>query len=316
MTSLFQQLVPPARELFYRRDDPNDRRLGEIVTPGIAGYDAARVVLLGCPQDIGVQRNRGRAGAAQGPTAIRRCFYRLGVAGLADLPICDLGDVPVDSSLETIHALQHALATQVIADGKLLISLGGGNDISFPDFAALVTAAPPPTLAINIDAHYDVRADWPANSGTPYRQLIEAGLVDPQRYWVIGAQPFANAPVYTTYLLERGATIVRLSDARCLGVAETVQVMLAASDAASIGWGFDLDVVQAAEAPGVSAPNPLGMRGEELVALATLAGAEPRTRLIEVSELNPTYDNDDRTARLAAVTLWYALFAFAQRHGV
>ncbi|PMP81201.1 MAG: arginase, partial [Chloroflexus aggregans] len=165
-------------------------------------------------------------------------------------------------------------------------------------------------------AHYDVRADWPANSGTPYRQLIEAGLIDPQRYWIIGAQPFANAPVYTTYLLAQGATIVSLSDARRLGVAETVRAMLAVSDAASIGWGFDLDVVQAAEAPGVSAPNPLGMRGEELVALATLAGAEPRTRLIEVSELNPTYDDDDRTARLAAVTLWYALCAFAQQHGV
>ncbi|MGB9736703.1 formimidoylglutamase [Chloroflexus sp.] len=316
MTSLFQQLVPPARALFYHRDDPNDRRLGEFVTPGIAGYDSAKVVLLGCPQDIGVQRNRGRAGAAQGPTAIRRCFYRLGVAGLTDLPICDLGDVPVDADLETIHALQRALAAQIIEDGKLLISLGGGNDISFPDFAALATAAIPPPLAINVDAHYDVRADWPANSGTPYRQLIEAGLIDPQRYWIIGAQPFANAPVYTTYLLAQGATIVSLSDARRLGVAETVRAMLAVSDAASIGWGFDLDVVQAAEAPGVSAPNPLGMRGEELVALATLAGAEPRTRLIEVSELNPTYDDDDRTARLAAVTLWYALCAFAQQHGV
>ncbi|WP_298405742.1 formimidoylglutamase [uncultured Chloroflexus sp.] len=313
MNPLFQQLIVPASELFYRRDDPNDRRLGEVVIPGVAGYDSAAVVILGCPQDLGVQRNRGRAGAAQGPTAIRRCFYRLGVAGMVDLPICDLGDVPVEGELEAIHALHRDVAAQIIADGKLLMSLGGGNDISLPDMAALAVAAPVPALAINIDAHYDVRADQPANSGTPYRQLIESGLIDPHRYWVIGAQLHANSPVYTAYLRERGATIVELSEARRAGVAATVRALLAASDAASIGWGFDLDVVQSAEAPGVSAPNPLGMSGDELVALAMVAGADPRTRLIEFSELNPQYDIDDRTARLAAVALWYALAAFAER---
>ncbi|MEF3274588.1 MAG: formimidoylglutamase [Chloroflexus sp.] len=313
MNTPLQQAIPPAPELFYRRNDPNDRRLGEVVVPGVAGYEAAVVVILGCPQDIGVQRNRGRAGAAGGPTAIRRCLYRLGVAGLADLPICDLGDTPTDGDLETIHARHQALVAQIIADGKLLISLGGGNDISYPDMAALALVGPAPVLAINIDAHYDVRADRPTNSGTPYRQLIEAGLIDPRRYWVFGAQPYANSPTYTDYLRACGATIVELSVARQHGVAAMMQAMLANSDAASIGWGFDLDVVQSAAAPGVSAPNPLGMRGDELVALSMLAGAEPRTRLIEFSELNPVYDIDDHTARLAAVAIWYALTMIAQR---
>jgi arginase family enzyme len=31
-------------------------------------------------------------------------------------------------------------------------------------------------IAINIDAHFDVRADNPRNSGTPYRQLLEEKL--------------------------------------------------------------------------------------------------------------------------------------------
>lgn len=315
MNAPWSHLHPPASNLFYRRDDPNDQRLGELVIPGVVGYDAAQVVILGCPQDIGVQRNRGRPGAAQGPTAIRRCLYRLGITGLQHLTICDLGDVDTTGDLETIHARQQALVARIIADGKLLISLGGGNDISFPDMAAMAVAAPPPPLAINIDAHYDVRADQPANSGTPYRQLIEAGLIAPQRYWVCGVQPFANAPAYTEYLRTRGATIIELNTARHYGVADTMRSLLATSDAGSIGWGFDLDVVQVAEAPGVSAPNPLGMRGDELVALATLAGAEPRTRLIEFSELNPQYDIDDRTARLAAVAIWHALVAFATHRG-
>jgi formiminoglutamase len=83
------------------------------------------------------------------------------------------------------------------------------------------------------------------------------------------------------------------------------------TEAASVFWGLDMDVVRAADAPGVSAPNPLGMSGEELCLLAELAGAEPRSRLLEISELNPAYDIDGRTARLAAAAIWHFLMARA-----
>jgi formiminoglutamase len=55
------------------------------------------------------------------------------------------------------------------------------------------------------------------------------------------------------------------------------------------------------------------MSGEEFCTLMELAGAEPRTRLIELSEVNPAFDVDLRTCRLAAVALWHALAARAQQ---
>ena len=54
----------PAEELFFRRNDPNDVRLGEIVGKAARDYESARIVILGCPQDEGVKRNGGREGAA------------------------------------------------------------------------------------------------------------------------------------------------------------------------------------------------------------------------------------------------------------
>ena len=45
-----------------------------------------------------------------------------------------------------------------------------------------------PVLAFNVDAHFDVRADTPRNSGTPYRELLEGGHVEPQRLHQIGSQ--------------------------------------------------------------------------------------------------------------------------------
>ena len=51
-----------AAVLFYRRDDPNDPRLGELVKRDPKDYEGADIVILGCPQDEGVKRNGGRVG--------------------------------------------------------------------------------------------------------------------------------------------------------------------------------------------------------------------------------------------------------------
>jgi formiminoglutamase len=306
---LFTLTARPDPALFYRRGDPNDQRLGELVSHDPAAYAAAQVVILGCPQDEGVRRNQGRPGAAAGPNAIRAALYRLGVAGLAQLAIFDLGDTLIQPTLEATHALQRQIVAQLIGDGKRLIVLGGGNDISYPDCAGLADAAGP-VLALNVDAHYDVRADTPRNSGTPYRQLLEEGIVAPERLIELGGQPYANSSAYSAYLRERGVRAYGLRAARTHGLAALLGELLA-TEAAAIFWGLDMDVVRAAEAPGVSAPNPLGMSGEELCLIAELAAADPRSRLIEISELNPAYDIDGRTARLAAVALWHALASWA-----
>jgi formiminoglutamase len=90
-----------------------------------------------------------------------------------------------------------------------------------------------------------------------------------------------------------------------------VRDTLAGSDADAIFWGFDMDAVRGADAPGVSAVNPLGLGADEFVGLWALAGSDPRTRVVELSEVNPRYDVDGRTARLAAVAVWSHLAALA-----
>jgi formiminoglutamase len=111
---------------------------------------------------------------------------------------------------------------------------------------------------------------------------------------------------------DKGAHLVPLAAWRAKGLARVVRRALREADqAAAVFWGLDVDVVNAAEAPGVSAPNPLGLSGAELCEVAALAGAEPRTRILEVSEVNTAYDVDGRTARLAAAAIWHYLAAVA-----
>lgn len=300
---------PIDNSLYFTRNDATDPRLGDRVNRGTGVYAEAAVVVLGCPQDEGVRRNGGRAGAAAGPTEIRRAFYRMTLNGLDALGLHDAGDVVPQATLEDTHAAQQAAVAQLLADGKRVVVLGGGNDISYPDCAALAAHAGD-VLAFNVDAHFDVRPNAERNSGTSYRQLLDEGLLKPHRFFELGSQPFCNAQAHADYLKEKRVRVVPLAALRARGAARVVRRALReAQKAAAVFWGFDLDVVNAAEAPGVSAPNPLGLSGAELCELAALAGAEPRTRIVEFSEMNPAFDLDGRTARLAAAAIWHYLAA-------
>jgi formiminoglutamase len=309
---LFANTTRPDEALFFHRNEAGDERLGEIVRSQPADYASAKYVLLGCPQDEGVRRNGGRVGAAHAPDTIRTWLYRL----VADhkMSLFDLGNTIIQSTLEETHILQQRIVRQIIADGKTLISLGGGNDISFPDCAGLSQVVDEP-LVFNIDAHLDVRESEIRHSGTPYRMLLEGGFVDPKNFYEMGYQPFAVAYDHLAYLVEQGAEIFNLLELRDEGLIATFQQILKAHKAPAIFWGLDMDVVQSSEAPGVSAPNPLGMTGRELVDIAGLAAREPRTRILELSEVNPAYDIDNRTSRLAAVVVWEFLSRSAALEG-
>ncbi|MFN3330667.1 MAG: arginase family protein, partial [Pyrinomonadaceae bacterium] len=191
-------LKPVKHEVFYRRGDPNDVRLGEIIPE--TRYEEADVVILGCPQDEGVKRNRGREGARLAPESIRKEFYKFTPFGLK-VKIFDAGDIRCEGTLEEIHSIHQKVVAKILEDGKKLIVLGGGNDISYPDGAAMAEVFGVESwVAVNVDAHLDVRADQPRNSGTPYRQLLDEKLLRPDYFYEVGYQTQWVSPVYYRYL--------------------------------------------------------------------------------------------------------------------
>ena len=193
-----------------------------------------------------------------------------------------------------------------LARAARVVVLGGGNDISYADCSALALEQPD-LLAFNIDRHLDLRADPVRNSGTPYRQLLEEGFLRSGSFHEVGINSFANSQAYLQYAEARGVGVYQLAELRERGVGAAVRALAAASPAKAIFFGFDLDVVHAAEAPGVSDPSPMGLTAQEVCEIADVAAGDPRTRVIEISELNPVYDRDGITARLAANILMRAL---------
>ena len=71
----------------------------------------------------------------------------------------------------------------------------------------------------------------------------------------------------------------------------------------SFFWGFDLDVVRDADAPGVSASFPTGMTAKEIIKIAEIAGRDTESGVLEFTEVNPEVDIDNRTSKLAAILI-------------
>ncbi len=307
MPTIFEQTSRPDNTLFFSRGDKNDPRLGSIVHTDSEHYAAADIVILGCPQDEGVRRNNGRVGAAAGPDAIREQFYKLTPLNIRK-KVFDLGDVQIGKTLEETHSTHFNVASQVLRDGKRIIVLGGGNDISYPDGAAMAEVFGAEWwLGINIDAHLDVRLADERNSGTPYRQLLDENLLLPKFFYEVGYQTHFASPVYYNYIRDLGVNRISLELLRSreeadLELRENIrEKFISQSSSLNTFFGFDLDAVRSADAPGTSAPSPLGLRAGEFIQLIKYAASLANTKIIEFSEVNPTYDIDNRTAKLVAI---------------
>src|SRR5207302_9128969 len=77
---------------------------------------------------------------------------------------------------------------------------------------------------------------------------------------------------------------------------------------------FDMDCVRASDAPGVSAPAPIGFLAEEAYELAVAAGLSKNVRMLDIVEVSIPYDIDGRTSRLAARMIAAFLAGVANRH--
>ena len=275
-----------------------------------------RVALVGFPSDEGVRRNGGRPGAAGGPDAIRRALYTL--TPDAEHPdaftallnrTADLGDVPVTGDVEADQERLGDVLAPLLADGVVPVVLGGGHETSFGHFLGYAGADLDVEI-LNWDAHADVRPlnDGRAHSGSPFRQALEHASGRCLRYAVAGLQPHSTARAHLDFVDDYGGEVIWrrvLTDVRIRSIA----IGLAERTLAT----FDLDAVDAAAAPGVSAPTPGGLPADLWLYAAYEMGRSPRVASMDVVELNPAFDLDGRTARLAALTVWHFLKGLAER---
>lgn len=309
---------------------PGDPRLGDLLAS--SGESAAAAVIVGFPVDEGVRRNGGRVGASQGPAAIRHWLFRMtpeprdeGRMRSTLGRVADLGDLVSTGDLERDQeALAQVLAPH-LAHGRTAIVLGGGHETAYGVFLAHAMARRRVFIA-NLDAHPDVRplreldGRLVGHSGSPFRQAIEHPSQACAGYAVAGLQPASVAAAHRQWMRDRGAAAAFIDELPRdgAGVPDPLAALppwRADGDErhGSIMASLDLDAVEAASAPGVSAPSPAGLPVESWLAAAEGLGLDPRVASLDLVELSPPHDPDGRTARLAALTVWRFLRGWSGR---
>lgn len=294
-------------------DDP---RLGHLLGGPDRNVTDATAVLLGFPVDAGVVRNGGRPGAEDAPDRLRQWLYRMTPdarrhEAFVDLlrHTVDLGDLSSDASLATLQANLGEILAPHLAQGRVPIILGGGHETAYGHFLGYVEAQKDVSI-LNWDAHADVRSyeRGQPHSGSPFRQALEHPSGHCRHYAVAGLLPHSTAPAHIQYVEEHNARYVWAED-----LSRDAVNRLYESATAPLMVTFDLDALDQTQAPGVSAPAVGGLSQDVWLHAAYQAGRSPKVSSIDIVELNPNVDVDDRTARLAALTVMEVLRGLADR---
>ncbi|NNM59322.1 MAG: formimidoylglutamase [Legionellales bacterium] len=275
----------------------------------LSGY-----ALLGFACDLGVVRNQGRAGAKEGPQAIKQALAKL--PAIHAHSIYDAGDIVADES--GLQVAQTALGNAVcclLDRGLFPIVLGGGHETAFGHYQGLMKHSGNQAIHIvNIDAHFDLRPipdDQIGHSGTSFKQIAEHCKLIKQtfNYYCIGIQSVSN----TASLFET---------AKALGVhtlpAEQIFLQGSASvedflkpvinSPLPVYLSICLDAFAACYAPGVSSPQPLGIFPWHIIPALKKLVASGNIIAMDMVELAPCFDKDGLTAKLAAQLLWNLLY--------
>ena len=269
-------------------------------------------VLLGFACDEGVRRNHGRPGSKKGPEAIRNALARLAWHHPGEL--LDGGDVTCNGEdLENAQTEFGRKIGRLLEGGGFPVGIGGGHEIAFGHYTGIRHCIGDAKLGIiNFDAHFDMRIPVhnQGNSGTSFFQIARHCQENqlPFHYLCLGIQKENNTRVLFDTATEHQAQWIEAMDAHIRyreAVGEQLDRFLEQSD--HVYLSFCLDVFNASVAPGVSAVNPLGLYPETVLDLTRHIAGSGKVVSVDLAELNPLYDIDQRTARLAAALIFHVL---------
>ena len=260
---------------------------------GPFGHMGPTIHLIGLPTDHNSSFERGTALA---PAAIREALWsdrgnmatESGLEIGPDIDLVDCGDLPLTNANNL--ADDTAIATAVGNASESVATpmfLGGDHAVSYPVVAALSTLHGPLNI-LHFDAHPDLYDDFegnPRSHASPFARIMENG--------------------HATRLVQVG---IRTLNRHCReqGMRFGVEIIpISGFSPAQIPVlpgplyiSVDLDGVDPSEAPGVSHPEPGGLRLREVLdciakQTALIVGAD-------IVELNPKRDLGGVTAILAA----------------
>jgi len=281
--------------------------------PAARSAEGLDVGFVGVPLDIGTSN---RPGARYGPRQIRAESSLLRPYNMAtraapfdSLSVSDLGDVAINTfNLQRSIEIIESAYDEIVSHGCIPLSLGGDHTIVLPILRALHRVHGPLGV-VHVDAHADVNDTMFGEKiahGTPFRRIVEEGLVDTRRVVQIGLRGTGYTAEDFDWPREQGFRVVPAEDCWHRSLTPLMQEVRGQLGAGPVYLSFDIDGLDPAFAPGTGTPEIGGLsvvQGLEIVrgcAGLELVGAD----LVEVA---PAYDASGNTALVGANLLFEML---------
>lgn len=286
--------------------------LDELLTQDIS---EKKVCFVSFNSDEGIRRNNGRLGAKDGWVHMKKALSGFPIF-TDSLKFYDLEkSVEVfDNDLEKGQESLAEIVSKLKERNYLVIVLGGGHDIAYGTYKGILTKAltetsNPKIGIISFDAHFDMRSyENGASSGTMFLQIADECAEKKINfdYNVIGIQKFSNTKrLFDTakrnnvnYYL--GENIRNVSSDDMFGIIKRNDY---------IHLTICTDVFHITSAPGVSAPQSFGIQPYEALRLIKTISKNAKDLTIDIAEISPRYDYDDRTSRLMANIIYETILS-------
>ncbi len=272
------------------------------------------IALLGYACDEGVKRNQGRIGAIAGPDTIRTQLGKMPNHLDDEVKFVDYGNIECeDVDMEAAQSMLKQKVSQLLTQNVFPIIIGGGHDIAYGHYNGISKyIGTNETIGIiNFDAHFDLRSNENGNnSGTPFYQIAQDCQENGStfNYFCFGIRKDANDKTLFQNAHDLGVDYIENKEFSIESAKSIVRKLLDFIQKVDhIYVTIDLDGFSSAYAPGVSAPSPMGFSPK--IVLETLEIIIKSNKLIsmDIAEMNPKYDVDGHTAKLAASLIHHVM---------
>ncbi|MBY6037884.1 formimidoylglutamase [Fictibacillus nanhaiensis] len=289
-----------------------------------SGEEVKGIAIAGAPLS---KTSISHSGAYMAPQTIRSMMHSFSTYSIEEETdmwnhtITDFGDIEMHvTELIQSQSRIYSVLKEIQEKHKeaFLITLGGDHSVSAGAIQAFQESRGKVGI-IQFDAHFDLRntEDGGPSNGTPFRQLIEKGVINGDQLVQLGIRDFSNGKLYHEYAKEQGVTVFKMGDIRREGLLsllkKSVEQLKQTTD--NIYISLDMDVLDQAYAPGCPAIGPGGLDSESLIEGVGWLAENPSVKGMDIVEIDPTLDFRNMTSRLAAYIIMHFLLNYSKREG-
>ncbi|WP_425043307.1 agmatinase family protein [Primorskyibacter sp. S87] len=268
---------------------------------------------MGVPMDNG---GYGRVGTSWAAQAVRTAEVILpwGPSGVstetqvdpfADLVMVDYGDIPVDAmSIERSLGSIRETVREVAETGAIPIMVGGNHSIMYPHVLGVTDDYGKKSMTIiHVDAHTDMSSEnlgHYVTIGNMVKLSVEEGLVDGKHMISVGQRAPGYGPDKLAWYRENNVRIYWQGEFEDRGFRNVLMDVVEDIKAGpgKIYLSVDIDVLDPAAAPGVTAPVLGGWTTRQLVEFIRTVAVTGDIVGADFVEYNPLVDDRGRTTAL------------------